>query len=175
MKSLWLLFKNLLFTVCVPGFVVGWAPLHGFERHARWPETWEWQHWSGAGLFILGVLLFLSCQGFFMIRGQGTPAPFDPPRKIMRRGPYKWLRNPMYVAVLTMVAAEALFLLSGHIVVYLVCLGCIFHLLVLLYEEHVLRHRFGAIYEDYCREVPRWWPRKPRPPLQTVPPFTAKG
>jgi protein-S-isoprenylcysteine O-methyltransferase Ste14 len=175
MKTLWLLLKNLLFTVLVPGFVVGWVPLHWFERRARWPETWWWPHWLGAALFALGAALFLWCQGVFMIRGQGTPAPFDPPRKIMRRGPYKWVRNPMYLAVVTLVAAEAVFLQSWHIVVYLVCLACALHLMVVAYEEGALRMRFGAMYEDYRREVPRWLPRKPRPSLATVAPFETKN
>lgn len=175
MKTLWLLIKNLLFTVCVPGFVVGWVPLHWFERYARWPEVWSWPHWLGAGLFGLGVAFFLWCQGLFMVWGRGTPAPIDPPRKVMRRGPYKWVRNPMYLAVLTIVAAEAVFLQSWHIVVYWVCLACMVHLFVVLYEESALRMRFGAIYEDYRRDVPRWMPRKPRPPLATVDPFETKG
>jgi len=175
MKTLWLLIKNLLFTLCVPGFFLGWVPLHWFERYPRWPEVWIWPHWLGAGLFALGVVVFLYCQGLFMLRGQGTPAPFDPPRKIMRRGPYKWVRNPMYLAVLAIVGAEAVFLQSWHIVVYLVCLTCVLHLMVVLYEETALRMRFGAIYEDYRRDVPRWLPRKPRPTLATVAPFEAKN
>ena len=173
MKTLWLLFKNLLFTVCVPGVVVGWVPLHWFERHPHWPEDWTLFQWAGAGLFGFGVALFLACQGLFMVRGQGTPAPIDPPRKIIRRGPYKWVRNPMYLAVLAMVGAETLFLQSWHIAVYFTCLICVIHLFVMLYEESALRIRFGAIYEDYKRDVPRWLPRKPRPALATVSPFAA--
>jgi protein-S-isoprenylcysteine O-methyltransferase Ste14 len=80
----------------------------------------------------------------------------------------------MYLAVLTIVTAEAVFLQSWHIVVYLVCLACAVHLMVVLYEESALRLRFGAIYEDYRREVPRWMPRKPRPILATVNPFDSK-
>jgi len=175
MKTLWLFLKNLLFTLLVPGFVLGWVPLHWFERYPRWPEAWTWPHWLGAGLFALGAGLYLYCQGLFMFRGQGTPAPFDPPRKIMRRGPYKWVRNPMYIAVLTIAGAEAVFFQSWHIVVYLVCLTCAVHLMVVLYEEGALRMKFGAIYEDYRREVPRWLPRKPRPALATAVPFETKG
>ena len=175
MKSLWLLIKNLLFALCVPGFVVGWVPLHWFERHPRWPETWSWPHWLGAGLFGLGATFFLYCQSTFMIRGHGTPAPIDPPRKVMRRGPYKWVRNPMYLAVLAILGAEAVFLQSWHIVVYWVCLACAFHLMVVLYEESALSTRFGALYEDYRRDVPRWLPRKPRPALASASPFPDKG
>lgn len=171
MKTAWLLAKNLLFTVCVSGLVVGWVPLRGFERHARWPDSWSWPQWTGAAVFGLGAVLFLACQLCFITRGQGTPAPFDPPRKLVWRGPYKWVRNPMYLAVLAMVGAEALFLGSGHIGVYFVCLACAVHLMVVLYEENALRFRFGALYEDYRREVRRWLPRRPRPMVQTVSPF----
>ena len=107
------------------------------------------------------------------MRGQGTPAPFDPPRKFVRRGLYKWVRNPMYLAVFALVAGEAVFLGSWHIAVYLVCLLCALPVFVQLHEEEALRRNFGAMYEDYRREVPRWLPRKPRAPLQTVPPFSA--
>ena len=171
MKLAWLLFKNLLFTLLVPGFVIGWAPLHWFERHARWPEAWHWSQWVAVLVFILGATAFLHSQTWFIIRGQGTPAPFDPPKKFVRRGPYKWVRNPMYLAVLAMVGAEALFFRSGHIAVYFICLACVIHLTVVLYEENALRFKFGAVYEDYRRDVSRWLPRKPKPMLLTVAPF----
>ena len=92
----------------------------------------------------------------------------------MRRGLYKWVRNPMYLAVFAVVGAEALFLPSWHIAVYLVLLMCLIHIWVLLYEEEALRRNFGAMYEDYKREVPMWIPRKPKPPLVTVPPFSER-
>lgn len=173
MKAFWLLLKNLAFTAVVPGFVVWWAPLHWFERYPKWPalDAWRWPQYAGLLLAILGVAAFLSCQWLFAVRGQGTPAPIDPPKRFIRRGPYKWVRNPMYLAVFTLVGAEALFLWSWHIGVYLVLLACLVHVWVLMYEEEVLRRNFGAMYEDYKREVPRWFPRKPKPPAQTVPPF----
>ena len=174
MKTSWLLLKNLLFTLCVPGVVVGWVPFHWFERHARWPDTWSWPQLLGAGIFILGLTLYLYSQWLFCFRGRGTPAPIDPPTRFVRRGPYKWVRNPMYIAVLMMVVAEAVFVLSWHIGVYWICLACLSHLFVIAYEENSLRYRFGALYEDYKRDVPRWMPRKPRPPLQTVAPFEIK-
>ena len=120
---------------------------------------------------VLGALAFLHCQWLFATRGQGTPAPVDPPRKLVRRGLYKWVRNPMYLAVFTVLGGEMVFLRSGHIAVYLVGFACAVHVFVLLVEEEALRRRFGAMYEDYRREVPRWLPRKPKPPLETIAPF----
>jgi protein-S-isoprenylcysteine O-methyltransferase Ste14 len=171
MNALWLLLKNFAFTLLVPGFVAGWVPLRWFERHAQWPERWAPPQFAGAGLFVLGFVVYLHCQWLFATRGQGTPAPIDPPKKLVHRGLYKWVRNPMYLAVFALVGGEALFLVSWHIAVYFICLICAVHVFVLLVEEESLRRRFGALYEDYRRDVPRWLPRKPRPPLQTVPPF----
>lgn len=160
-----LFLKNLLFTVVVPGFVAGWVPLHWFERHPRWPEQWQWQHWAGAAVLAVGLAIYLHCVWLFATRGHGTPAPIDPPKKLVQRGLYRWMRNPMYVGVLTIVAGEAVFFWSIHISVYLFCLGCCFHIWVLLYEEPALDYSFGAMYTDYRREVPRWWPRRPTPPI----------
>lgn len=174
MKALWLLFKNLLFTLLVPGLVVGWMPLRWFERRAEWPAEWSWHHFAGAALFAVGAAGYLHSTWLFATRGQGTPAPFDPPRKLVWRGLYKWVRNPMYLGLFALVAGEMVFFRSKHILVYFICMVCAVQLFVLGYEERALRHQFGAIYEDYKRAVPRWFPRKPRPQLETVAPFTAR-
>ncbi len=171
----WLLLKNLIFTALVPGFVVGWVPLRWFARNAHWPEHWVPRHYVAAIVFVAGALAFLHSQWFFFSRGQGTPAPFDPPKKFVRRGLYKWVRNPMYLGVLAMVASEALFLRSVDVLIYFICLACVVHIFVVLYEENALRRQFGAMYEDYKRDVSRWLPRQPKPMLQTVAPFEVKG
>ena len=174
MSRLWLLLKNLAFTIVVPGFVVGWVPLHWFEKNPLWPAVWRWPQYAAAVLVSPALAVFLASQWFFATRGQGTPLPFDPPKKFVRRGPYKWVRNPMYLAVFTLIGSQSLFFWSGHITVYLVILMCATHVLVQLWEEEALRRNFGAMYEDYRRDVPRWLPRKPRPSLQTVAPFSSK-
>jgi protein-S-isoprenylcysteine O-methyltransferase Ste14 len=174
MKALWLLLKNLLYLALVPGVVAGWLPLRVFERRAQWPETFGWNHVAGIGLTLLGAAVFLHGTWVFAVRGQGTPSFFDPPQNLTRRGPFNWVRNPMYLAFFAMVAGEALFFRSWHIGVYFVFVVCALHLLVVLHEENALRFRFGAIYEDYLRDVPRWLPRKPKPVLETVSPFEAR-
>jgi protein-S-isoprenylcysteine O-methyltransferase Ste14 len=173
-KTAWLLLKNLLFTILVPGFVAGWVPLRWFERRPEWPEAWQWHHTAGLVVFAAGAIVYLHCLWLFVVRGQGTPAPFDPPRRLVWRGLYKWVRNPMYLGVIALVGGEALFLRSNHILVYVVCFTCAVHIFVVAYEENTLRRQFGAMYEDYKRNVPRWLPRKPRPQLQTVAPFEVK-
>ena len=80
----------------------------------------------------------------------------------------------MYLGILALVAGEALFLRSNHILVYLIGLASALQLFVVGYEEIALRRKFGAMYEDYKRAVPRWLPRKPRPQMHTIAPFTAR-
>jgi len=171
MNPLWLLLKNLLYLLIVPGAFVGWLPLRLFERRPQWPVEWGAWQWTGSAAVLIGAVIYVAGMAVFAIRGQGTPAFFDPPKKLTRRGPYKWVRNPMYLALFAIVAGEALFLRSWHVGIYFVFLVCSLHLLVVLYEESALRFRFGAMYEDYRRDVPRWLPRRPKPLLETMPPF----
>lgn len=174
MKPFWLLLKNILYVLVVPGVIAGWLPLRLFERRALWPGSWGLEQWLGALLTLLGAVVFLHSVWVLAVRGQGTPLFFDPPKKLTKRGPYKWVRNPMYLAFCALVAGEALFFHSWHIGVYFVCLVCVLHLVVVLHEERELRFRHGAVYEDYKREVPRWLPRKPKPILETRPPFDGR-
>lgn len=158
-----LFFKNLLFTAFAAGFVAGWIPFRLFERYARLPVMWMWHHWLGTVLLLTGAAVFLLCVWLFGSYGRGTPAPIDAPQKLVQRGPYRWVRNPMYLAMLTIITGEAVFFLSWHLGVYLLLLACAFQLFVMLYEEPALSFNFGAMYEDYRRDVPRWLPRPPRP------------
>ncbi|WP_164976333.1 methyltransferase family protein [Oleiharenicola lentus] len=174
MKPLWLLLKNLLYVIVVPGVMAGWLPLRLFERRPQWPANWDALPLTGLALAAVGLVFFLFSAAILAARGQGTPAFFDPTKKLTRRGPYKWVRNPMYLALMALVGGEALLFRSWHIGVYWVFLVCGLHLLVIGYEEANLRFRFGAIYEDYRRDVPRWFPRKPKPVLETVPPFEGR-
>ncbi len=168
-----LLLKNLLFTIIVPGFVVGWVPHYFLMRHPVWPEVLGPWHWSGLAAFTVGTGIYLHCVWHFA-RNQGTPAPLDEPKKLVHRGLYAWVRNPMYLGVLTIAAGEAVFWQQLVLALYAVVLACAFHLFVVLYEEDNLRLRYGALYSDYLNRVPRWVPRKPRPPLVTVAPFDGR-
>lgn len=174
MKPLWLALKNLVYVLAIPSLMAGWIPLRLFERHPRWPQEPGWIQWTGAALFLAGAVMFVAGVHTLAMRGQGTPAFLDPPRKLTRRGPYKWVRNPLYLSLFALVGGEALFLSSWHIGVYWVVLVCSLHLVVMLHEETELRRRFGAMYEDYRRDVPRWLPRRPRPVNETLPPFDAR-
>ncbi len=169
-----LFLKTLFFTLLMSGFVAGWVPLHWFEQQPRWPEIWRWHHYAAALLFALSAIVYLHCVWLFAVKGRGTPAPIDPPKRLVQRGIYGWVRNPMDLSLLTLVGSEALFFWSIHISLYFLCLVCAVHLLVVLYEESALSYQFGALYEDYKRAAPRWLPRKPRPALETIAPFASR-
>jgi protein-S-isoprenylcysteine O-methyltransferase Ste14 len=105
-----------------------------------------------------GALLALWCVSTFIWIGKGTPAPFDPPRRLVVRGPYQFVRNPMYIGAGTALAGAALFYKSGALLAFTAGFLLITHLFVMLYEEPTLRRTFGPEYESYCQHVQRWWP-----------------
>lgn len=150
--------RTLVFTVFVPGF---WTVLVPYWVVGRRPRL-DLRGAGAAGfvLVVAGVALYLICAFWgFALRGKGTPAPIDPPKKLVMEGPYRIVRNPMYWSVLFVMLGEALVFRS----LPLAEIGCVFFacaaLFVVAYEEPSLRVKFGAEYEEYCRRVPRWIPR----------------
>ena len=133
----------------------GWLGFHVASTGAgRW-------RWIAAVPSVLGFAVALRCVGDFGRTGHGTPAPIAPPKRLVLVGFYRYVRNPMYVAFLT--GWTGLWVVFGRanlaaiVVACLVVLGV--HLFVLGYEEPTLGRMFGAEYEEYCRNVPRWLPR----------------
>jgi protein-S-isoprenylcysteine O-methyltransferase Ste14 len=115
-----------------------------------------------------GVGVMLACISEFVTRGRGTPAPMDAPRALVVHGPYRIVRNPMYLGMVLTLLGELGLAPSWAFAVYIVGWFTMIHLLVVLYEEPTLRRKFGAAYERYTREVGRWWPRRlPRGPDAT--------
>ncbi|MDI1320927.1 MAG: isoprenylcysteine carboxylmethyltransferase family protein [bacterium] len=171
---MWLFLKNLLFTVLVPGFVAGWVPWVFLLRRAGLPAAWTLRHYAALPLFVTGAAFYLACLWLFGTNGRGTPAPIDPPKRLVMRGPYRWVRNPMYLAVLLFVLGEVVFFWHLTLALYLVFLASAFQVFVVAVEEDALRRRFGAIYSDYCNVTNRWLPRTPKPRLETVAPFDAR-
>jgi protein-S-isoprenylcysteine O-methyltransferase Ste14 len=114
---------------------------------------------AGLGLLTVGVLLFLASLRRFVTEGRGTLAPWDPPRHLVIRGPYRYVRNPMISGVAAVLFAEALLLLSRpHLIWALIFFG-INSVYIPLVEEPALKQRFGDSYREYCRRVPRLIPR----------------
>ena len=113
-----------------------------------------------AGMIIgaVGAAVALWCIFTFATIGKGTPAPFDPPRRLVIRGPYRFVRNPMYIGAGLALASAALFYESLPLLGYAAVFFLATHVFVLLYEEPTLRRTFGQEYEAYCRKVRRWWP-----------------
>ncbi len=111
-------------------------------------------------VFVLnGLALAIACVLTFAFIGRGTPAPFDPPRTLVVAGPYRRVRNPMYIGAGSALLGAALFYQSLALAGYALIFLLITHLFVMLYEEPHLRRVFGASYDDYLRHVPRWIPK----------------
>ena len=113
---------------------------------------------AGLVLVVLGGALAVWCIVTFALVGKGTPAPFDPPRKLVAAGPYRWVRNPMYVGAGAALAGAALFYQSAALVAFAAGFLLITHVFVVFYEEPTLERTFGAQYADYRNAVPRWMP-----------------
>jgi protein-S-isoprenylcysteine O-methyltransferase Ste14 len=145
------LFVSLVL-VLLPAQVLSWAGIAA-------PESVGVAQAAGAVVTIGGALLALWCILSFALVGRGTPAPFDPPRRLVVQGPYAWVRNPMYIGAGVALVGASLFYQSLALLGYAAVFLLIVHLFVVLYEEPTLRGTFGADYETYCRQVMRWWPR----------------
>jgi protein-S-isoprenylcysteine O-methyltransferase Ste14 len=113
----------------------------------------------GALMIIAGLPVLLDSFALFAIQGLGTPAPVAPPERLVITGLYRYVRNPMYVAVSSLLFGQGLLFGSVRLLQYgiVVCLG--FFAFVVLYEEPALRQKFGKEYEEFCARVPRWIPR----------------
>ena len=154
---------TLAFVLVVPTTVIGYVPydLTGWILRA---PLFPGARLVGVALFLAGLPLFVTFNLRFVREGEGTPAPIAPPRHLVVGGPFRYVRNAGYVAVLALIVAQGLFFGSVVVLAYAVALFVGFHAFVLLYEEPMLRRQFGAEYAAYCRRVPRWIPRlQPRP------------
>lgn len=116
----------------------------------------------GTVCMVLGGALALWCISLFVVVGRGTPAPFDPPQQFVPTGPYRWVRNPMYVGGLLVLIGFSLWHHSTAMLLFAAAIAVVLHVFVLVYEEPSLRRRFGGAYEDYRTRIPRWLPRMPR-------------
>lgn len=113
-----------------------------------------------AGLLVgAGGALVLWCWYEFVTRGRGTPVPIDPPRHLVVVGPYRYVRNPMYVAALLIIVGQAVLYAAPSLLLYAAAFALATHLFVVLYEEPTLARLFGAEYGAYRAAVGRWLPR----------------
>ncbi len=148
--------KTLTFTIVVGGtvlFIVPWLLLRS-EGTSMIPSLSIWL--IGLVPFLLGAALYFWCAGAFTFIGKGTPAPFDAPIFLVREGPYRRVRNPMYISVLSMLLGEVILFHSLSLLVMLLVAITVVHLFVIFYEEPHLTRQFGESYKEYLRTVPRW-------------------
>src|SRR3984885_8180747 len=114
----------------------------------------------GALLIAAGLPILLDSFARFAIQGLGTPAPIAPPQRLVVTGLYRWVRNPMYVAVSLLIFGQGLLFGSARLLQYGLLVWLVFFAFVVLYEEPALSRKFGKEYEEYCVQVPRWIPRR---------------
>ena len=114
---------------------------------------------AGVAAIAVGLACLLDCFARFALEGRGTPAPVVQTEVLVASGLYRFVRNPMYVSVLIVIAGQAMLLGQALLLAYAALVLFVFHLNVLFYEEPTLRRRFGVSYETYCLHVRRWWPR----------------
>ncbi len=148
-----LFLKNLLFTLIVPGTVGILVPLL-IVPHAEANNSGI--SLGSYPLLLSGALIYTWCIWDFATFGRGTPAPIDPPTRLVIRGLYRFSRNPMYVGVLTLIAGWSLLFLSSSIALYGAAVGVGFHLFIRHYEEPKLLELFGDEYREYRKRVRRW-------------------
>lgn len=140
------------FAVFIPWWMSRW------HVHASFPGFTAVRA-IGAFLIAAGMIVVLDAFARFALQGIGTPAPIYPTRRLVVTGSYRYVRNPMYIAVVSVVLGQALFFGDMHVLVYGLSFWLITHLFVLFYEEPTLRRSFPDDYAAFTAHVPRWIPR----------------
>jgi protein-S-isoprenylcysteine O-methyltransferase Ste14 len=160
MRRLSAILGSAVFLILAPGLVAGCIP-------------WRISGWQFAtpllgmpwlrvvGVILIAASLFVLLDSFvrFALQGLGTPAPVFPTRHLVVSGWFRYVRNPMYVAVASLIFGQGLLFGSVRVLEYGAAVWLAFFLFVLIYEEPTLRRTFGAEYEEFCAHVPRWIPR----------------
>lgn len=151
---------SLLFVVVVPGTVAGFVPL----LITRWRVAHDMSdavvlRAAGVVLIVLGLPVLLHAIYRFAVEGLGTPAPVAPTQHLVIGGPNRFVRNPMYIAVVSIILGQALLLGQLSLLWYGLLVAVGQALFVRFYEEPTLRRQFGAEYDAYRAEVRAWIPR----------------
>ena len=148
-----------MFLVVAPGVVAGLVPwlLTGWDARSGWP----WPFRIAGGLLVCaGIAALLEAFLRFVVEGLGTPAPVAPTEHLVVGGLYRFVRNPMYLAVGAIVVGQALLLGRAVLLAYAAVFAGAVVTFVRGYEEPTLARRYGAEYEAYRSAVPGWWPRR---------------
>jgi len=149
---------SAVFLVIAPGVVAGLVPwlLTGWRPGAAIPAPLAVTGWV---LTAAGAVALLGAFAQFAVQGRGTPAPPAPTEQLVVRGLYRYVRNPMYLAVLAVIVGQALLLGRPVLLGYAAAVAAAFAAFVHGYEQPTLARRYGAQYQAYLQAVPGWWPR----------------
>ena len=156
-----LLLRSIFFTFLQPGTVTVLIPYWLISSSGAGFSRDQPLRYAGLPLMAIGAAGLLWCIWNFFAAGRGTISPIDPPRHLVVRGLYRYVRNPMYVAVVTILIGEAIFFLSVPVLIEAGIFFILANLFVRFYEEPALRRKFGESYEEYLQTVGRWIPRSP--------------
>jgi protein-S-isoprenylcysteine O-methyltransferase Ste14 len=157
MKAILLALRSLVVLILIPGTVAVYAPLQILQANGRmdWPGLTAGS-FLAASLTLFGFSVLFFCVWDFFAVGKGTLAPFDPPRRLVVVGLYRFTRNPMYNGVLAALLGQAWLFSSTALLKYAAVVFVLFHVFVVAYEEPALESQFGESYREYRRAVPRW-------------------
>jgi protein-S-isoprenylcysteine O-methyltransferase Ste14 len=151
-----LFLKNLLFTILIPGMVAVYVPL--VITCGRRINTHLWLLVIGILVMALGAAIYAWTVWDFASFGRGTPLPIDAPKKLVVKGLYRYVRNPMYLGVILVILGWTCIFADGWLLVYALGVGIAVHLFVVGYEEPRLNNLFGEQYEAYRASTGRWVP-----------------
>jgi protein-S-isoprenylcysteine O-methyltransferase Ste14 len=153
-----------VFFLLAPCVVAGLVPWWLTRWQVRSPlPFWNPLRVVGAVLVLAGAAFLMHAFARFVTEGSGTPAPIAPTERLVVGGVYRYVRNPMYLSVVTVIVGQAFVLRQLGLLVYALAVGLAMAAFVRLYEEPTLRRRYGAEYDEYRRHVRGWWPRLQNP------------
>lgn len=160
MRRTWSIVGSVLFLALAPGTVAVFVPYWISRwRFAIGPMAWLPLRVLGGLLIAIGAAGLLDSFARFALKGLGTPAPVFPTQHLVVSGLYRYVRNPMYVAVVALIVGQGFLFGNIHVLEYGAIVWLVTHVFVLGYEEPTLRRTFGPEYEAFCANVPRWIPR----------------
>ena len=154
-----LFLKNVIYVIILPGTVSVLVPHFLLARnHTGIPPFWGAPQYLALLLALFGIAIVGRCIWDFATVGHGTPGPPDPPKALVILGLYQYVRNPLYLGLLSLLMGETIFFSSLSLLRYMAGYWIFVHLMVVWYEEPCLLRKFGQSYERYCQTVNRWIP-----------------
>jgi protein-S-isoprenylcysteine O-methyltransferase Ste14 len=154
------LLLTTIFLILAPGTVAGFVPwwIGRWHVHAAF-IGFTALRLVGCLLVAVGSAILIEAFLEFALRGIGTPAPMRPPKHLVVTGTYRYVRNPMYVAVVSLILGQGLIFGDARVLMYGLCVWLCMNVFVFAYEEPALRRSFSDEYAAFCANVPRWIPR----------------